>query len=290
MSLQILLGDRHVQRFIAEHYQRLPYSSPGGAAGLCELGTWETLSAILACQNADTLVCRSNARYEGPSPRTAGDAQRLIEEGYTLLVRHAERLNPRLAELAKSFERDLAAPVNVHMYCTPAGEHGFGWHYDAEEVFIVQTTGRKEYLLRKNTVNPWPIEETLPADMRYEREIMPLVRCELAAGDWLYIPSGYWHMAKASETAISLAIGVMPRTAVDLYGFLRRRIVESLLWRQRLPVMGATSGLSDEELAAAIRELLPQLRRDLEKQFSDPQLVDEFIRALRSSESLNPEP
>jgi ribosomal protein L16 Arg81 hydroxylase len=205
-----------------------------------------------------------------------------VEDGYTLLVRHAERHDSRLAELAAGFERDLAAPVNVHMYCTPGGEHGFGWHYDAEEVFIVQTTGRKEYLLRKNTVNPWPIEETLPADMRYEREIMPLVRCELAAGDWLYVPSGYWHMATAREMAISLAIGVMPRTAVDFYDFLRPRIVESLLWRQRLPVVGSASQLSDEELLAAFRELLPQLRRDLERQWDDPRLVREFIDSLRS--------
>ena len=290
MNLQTLLGELPIQRFIADHYQRLPYSLAGGAAILCGLGTWESLSEILPREQADILVCRRNARYEGPPPRSSSEAQRLVQEGYTLLVRHAERHNPRLAEMAKGFERDLAAPVNIHMYCTPGGEHGFGWHYDAEEVFIVQTTGRKEYLLRKNTVNPWPIEETLPADMRYEREIMPLVRCELAAGDWLYIPSGYWHMANARETAISLAIGVMPRTAVDLYDFLRRRIIDSLLWRQRLPVAGAANGMSDEDLAAAVRELLPQLRRDLEKQLDDQKFVEEFIRSLRSIETLNPEP
>ena len=103
--------------------------------------------------------------------------------------------------VAAAFARDFAAEVNIHMYCTPGDQFGFGWHYDAEEVFIVQTTGRKLYSLRKNTVNPWPIEETLPADMRYEREITPLVRCELAAGDWLYVPSGYWHMGQSRETA-----------------------------------------------------------------------------------------
>jgi ribosomal protein L16 Arg81 hydroxylase len=281
MDLQTILGPLPVQRFLADHYQRLPYSAAGGAKPLEQFGSWESLTAVLGQAEADVLVCRRNTRYEGPAPRTSDEAQRLVAEGYTLLVRHAERQDPRLAELAQAFERDLAARVNIHMYCTPGREHGFGWHYDAEEVFIVQTSGRKEYLLRKNTVNPWPIEETLPADMRYEREIMPLVRCELAAGDWLYIPSGYWHMAKAAEMAISLAIGVMPRTAVELFDFLRPRIVESMLWRQRLPVAGAASLYSGEELAAAMRELLPQLRRDLEKQLEDPQLVQQFIEFLR---------
>ena len=106
-------------------------------------------------------------------------------------------------------------------------------------------------------------------------------QCELAAGDWLYIPSGYWHMGRASETAISLAIGVMPRTAVDLFDFLRRRIIDSLLWRQRLPVLGAASGRTDEQLAEAIRELLPQLQRDLQRQLDDPRLLQELIADLR---------
>ena len=37
--------------------------------------------------------------------------------------------------------RDFAAPVDVHLYCTPAGQPGFGWHYDAEDVFVLQTAG-----------------------------------------------------------------------------------------------------------------------------------------------------
>ena len=50
--------------------------------------------------------------------------------------------------------RDPDAAIDIHVHCTPAGEHGFGWHYDAEEVFIVLIQGRKEFAVRKNTVNP----------------------------------------------------------------------------------------------------------------------------------------
>src|SRR4030095_1359793 len=199
MNLQTLLGEVRLAQFVADFYPRLPYSAAGLAGPLCELGTWEALTAIIAQEQADVLVCRQNERYGGQRPRTEQDASRLIGEGYPLLVRHAERHDERLARLAGEFAADFAAAVNIHMYATPAGQFGFGWHYDAEEVFIVQTAGRKEYSLRKNTVNPWPIEETLPADMRYEREIMPMMRCELKAGDWLYIPSGYWHMGESQE-------------------------------------------------------------------------------------------
>ena len=281
MNLQTLLGENSIRAFVADYYHRLPYSAAGHATCLCKLGTWGLLASILTQESADVLVCRRNEPYSGPTPSNEPDAKRLVEDGFTLLIRHAERHDEHLAAVAAAFARDFAAPVNIHMYCTPGGQYGFGWHYDAEEVFIIQTTGRKQYLLRKNTVNPWPIEETLPADMHYEREIMPLMRCELSAGDWLYIPSGYWHMGESQETAISLAIGVQPRTAVDLYDFLRPQIVESLLWRQRLPVAGAAANSSNDELRQQYAELLAQLNQDIQKLLNNPRQLDALIAHLR---------
>src|SRR5690606_12139770 len=146
------------------------------------------------------------------------------------------------------------------------------WHYDAEDVFIVQTAGRKEYSLRKNTVNPWPLVETIPDDMRYERELMPMMRVELRAADWLYIPCGYWHKADAlpdADAAISLAIGVMAPAAVDLLEFLRPRLLSSLLWRQRLPTLG---------------DAAPDGGKDVDRQLQDvcAMLADELARILRN--------
>ena len=284
MDLQSLLGEFPAQRFVADYFQRLPYSAARLALPLCDLGTWDLFATIASREQADVLVCRRNEQFVGPRPQTATEAQRLIDEGYTLLVRHAERHDERLARLAGEFAADFAAPVNIHFYATPAAQFGFGWHYDAEEVFIVQTAGRKEYSLRKNTVNPWPIEETLPADMHYEREIMPLARCELAAGDWLYIPSGYWHMGAARELALSLAIGVQPRTGIDVLDFLRRRALASLRWRQRLPVAGRASAMSDEQLLAAYREVLASLSSDVAAQLADPQLAGQLLAAIRGGD------
>jgi len=285
MNLQTLLGDVALQRFVADYYQRLPYSVARLAQPFCELGTWRLLASILGQETADVLVCRRNEQSAGSAPRSEAEAKRLVDDGFTLLVRHAEQQDSRLAEVAAAFARDFAAPVNIHMYCTPGGQFGFGWHYDAEEVFIIQTTGRKQYSLRKNTVNPWPLEETLPADMRYEREIMPLVRCELAAGDWLYIPSGYWHMGESRETAISLAIGVQPRTGIDVYDFLRRQLVESLLWRQRLPVAGAAAAVNDDELRQQYAAVFKQAGAELQRMLADPREVEAFLNHLKANQS-----
>jgi ribosomal protein L16 Arg81 hydroxylase len=142
-------------------------------------------------------------------PHSQSDALQLVEQGYTLLVRHAERHDPRLAHLAAEFQAAFAAPVNIHMYCTPGGQYGFGWHYDAEEVFILQTRGTKEYFLRRNTMNPNPVPEPHYDFSAISRERTPVMACTLVAGDWLYIPSGWWHAATAREDSLSISVGVL---------------------------------------------------------------------------------
>ncbi|HEY3393798.1 MAG TPA: cupin domain-containing protein [Lacipirellulaceae bacterium] len=284
MNIETFFGSVSLTGFIDQYLHRLPFSLAGSAIGACELGTWDSLSAMLGPPEGDVLAVREGRWYEGPPLTELSSVRALVDEGHTVFVRHAERHHPCLAELAAAFEKAFLGPVNIHVFVTPAGAPGFSWHYDAEDVFIIQTQGVKEYSLRKNTVNPWPLEETLPADMHYERELMPLMRVLLEPGDLLYIPCGYWHKAESktckeggqSPVAISLAVGVMSRAAIDVYDFLRKRLVESLLWRQRLPLPNA-AGRSRVELEAMYRQLFQQLGDDLKKIAADPQIVREFL-------------
>jgi ribosomal protein L16 Arg81 hydroxylase len=284
MNLQTLLGDIPISRFTREYFHRLPFALPGTAHSLCPLGTWDVLGKLLVQPGVDVMVVRQGERFDGPCPTSGDAAKALNDQGYTILLRHAERHHPQLKALARAFEDDFHAPANIHIYATPAGKYGFSWHYDAEDVFIVQTSGQKEYSLRKNTVHPWPLVETIPHDMGYQREIMPMLRTLLVAGDWLYIPCGYWHKAEArgsGEPAISLALGVLSPSALSLYDFLRPRLARSLLWRQRLPVRGGAAGSSPEELEAAYRMLFRQLADDLAQILRDDSWMREFLQSPR---------
>jgi 50S ribosomal protein L16 3-hydroxylase len=263
--------------FMEEHFLRLPFSLPGGCRHLLPLGSWAMVERILACPGVDLLAGREGRSWEGQPPVSSADARDLLAAGYTLRVRHAERHDQNLAALAEGFRQDFQAPIDVHLYCTPAGCPGFGWHYDAEDVFVLQTHGSKEWLLRKNTVNPWPLVETLPSDMRYEREIMPLLRCTLAAGDWLYIPAGYWHRTQAGEESISLSVGLLSAAAIEVYDFLRTYLLASLKWRQRLPPAGAASSFSPEDLLRRYRALFAELGADLAELLQREEVVRAFL-------------
>jgi 50S ribosomal protein L16 3-hydroxylase len=279
MDIQTLFGDVPVAKFADEYLHRLPFALAGSAQSVRDLGTWQAFGAMLSTAGEDASATRAGQWYTGPRPTDLSAAQKLLDEQYTLFIRHAERHHAGLADLANAFATTFRGPVNIHVFATPTGSPGFSWHYDAEDVFILQTQGEKEYELRKNTVNPWPLEETLPEDMQYQRELMPLMRVLLRAGDLLYIPCGYWHRAAAQptgETAISLAVGVMSCSALAVYEFLRGRLSQSLVWRQRLPLPNP-SQRSSVELLTMYQHLFEQLADDVAKTLADPDLVNEFL-------------
>ncbi len=284
MSLARLLRDVSPREFVEKYLHRIPLPQPGAAAEFAPLGSWETIERVLASGGApDVVVVKDNRRVEDGSPLTIERARQRNAEGCTVSIRHVERHDERIAALAADLERELGGGVNVHLYCTPPGGHGFAWHYDAEDVFILQTRGAKDYSLRKNTIHPWPVVESMPADLHYERERSPRLECRLGAGDFLYLPAGYWHRAQGAGDAdsISLAIGVLFRTGVDAFDCLRRWVVASLVWRQRLPLLGEANELSEPELVARYATLLADLGKDAADTMRNPEFVRDFIAGLR---------
>lgn len=280
MDLQRMLGQMPQHQFVEEFFHRQPMTLPGTAAPLCEQVDWDAVCAVLAAEGADVMVVKQGRQLPGVTPLDRASIGNLLVDGHTMLVRHAERHDPRLRDWAEHFRRDFAAEVDVHVYVTPPGQHGFSWHYDAEDVFIIQTAGKKEYSLRKNTVHPWPLVETIPEDMQYPREVMPLMRVLLAPGDWLYIPNGYWHKAEAGdggEPSISLALGVLSPSAMDVFDHLRTELLSSLLWRGRLPVTGSAASQSAEQCLAQYRELARMLASDLQRTLTDDRFLRGFI-------------
>jgi ribosomal protein L16 Arg81 hydroxylase len=195
------------------------------------------------------------------------EAQAYYRRGHTLLVRYAERSSPKFQALAEAFAQFFHAPVDIQVYLTPDQNQAFGWHYDLEEVFIIQVQGCKEYTLRQNTVNPLPVWDTMPEDMGYERETSRLrMTCRLEAGDWLYIPSGWWHIARTQAASLHLSIGVMPVTRLKLFAFLARYLAQFPFWCQRLALVqpgeseGSTSQAHDlqcwEDMRVQLHDIL----------------------------------
>jgi hypothetical protein len=209
------LAPESLSWFREAHFDRAPIARGGAAAKAVPLFGWDTLSRVLTSRPPLDLMTVSRGRLvDVPAPRTLAEVRALMRTGVSVVVRGSERHDAGLAELAAAFARDLPGEVHVQLYVTPAGTNSYGWHYDFEDVFIVQTAGAKDYYFRANTVARGtalgdPLDFTC-----ITRETSPLYTARLVAGDWLYIPATWWHLVKCTDDALSISVGVMSPRAL----------------------------------------------------------------------------
>lgn len=271
--LEELLKPLSFEEFREAYLFKMPYAAPFNARQFEGLISWPLLNEIFASGHKDCWLPKQGLLPEDPilntGQLTAEQGRSQYGKGRTVLVRHAEKAHPKLAAIAEDFHRLLKDPIDIQLYCTPAGEEGFNWHYDSEEVFVIQSFGEKEFRLRKNTVNPWPSPLNMGKDLHFEAEVpSPEIRCHLKAGDWLYIPSGWWHKAQAVTESCHLSVGVMARTPLDYLQSLLPELAQNPFWRQRLPLH------QDGEMS---RELLRTLFASLTYAFSKESKFSDFV-------------
>lgn len=204
------LGGVTVEEFGDAYFHRAAIAQPASAKGAVPLLDWAVLDRVLGV-DPEVLVVAQGQLLPLPPPRSVRALRAYFSMGVGLCLRHGERCDPGLRRVADAFETDVGE-AHVQLFITPAGTHGFGWHYDDEDVFIAQTAGRKDYYFRENT-----IARDLAAHsrefQRYHAETSPLHMATLLAGDFLYLPARWWHMAVCHEDALSISVGVSARGA-----------------------------------------------------------------------------
>lgn len=200
--------DGPLDAFLRRTWGRLPYARPGAAANVVDRCRWETLHGVLG-RNPDVIVADRGRRAPIPPPTDASSLQEHFALGLGLVVRRAERHDEGLARVAAEVARDLGGDVHIQLFATPVGQRMFGWHFDAEQVIVVQTEGSKEYLLRDNTVCPQTRFERDPPFESVRNESSQMMAVTMLVGDWLHIPSPWWHIAEALEPSLHLSIGVL---------------------------------------------------------------------------------
>lgn len=204
------LGDAQWPRFAREQLGAHALARPRVARAEAVTCGWSMLDDALASPAGDVLVVAGGRHIERPAPRSLAQLEPLFAEGIGIALRAADRASVAVDALATALGEDVRGERRVIVFATPAGTHGFGWHFDPEEVFIVQTGGTKTYYFCANSVSPRPLCPSAERFAEFSREQSQLFACELHAGDLLYLPSGYWHMARAQSHALSVSIGIVP--------------------------------------------------------------------------------
>ena len=223
------------EEFFAEHWEQKPLVVPRGEQG--------RFDDLLSVADVERLLTSGGLRFPGfrlakagvklevadytkdlswrPQPFTGtADVERVLtefEDGATIVLQGLHLTWQPLAEFCRSLEGELGHPAQANAYFTPRSAQGLPVHHDTHDVFSLQVAGEKRWLVYE------PAWELPLKHQRYKAETMgepgePVLDVTLQAGDTLYLPRGWLHEAKTSETdSLHLTVGVNVYTWMDAF-------------------------------------------------------------------------
>ena len=156
--------------------------------------------------------------------------------------------------------------MQANAYITPPTSRGFDPHYDVHDVFVLQASGQKRWIVHEPVhVDPLPSQPWTEHRAAIADRVAgtPVIDTVLSEGDALYLPRGWIHSAQALETtSIHLTVGVAPLTGIDVARTVIDELAAIQAYRKSLP-MGADPTDRDEIIASVSKvmaEMVATLR------------------------------
>lgn len=271
--------------FAAEYWGRKPLLSPADALP-------RDFGDLLSPAMVDELIAERGVR--APFIRLAKEGQVLAKDSYlgpagfgaeitdqvdpakvlaqlasgaTVVLQGLHRLWPPLIDFTHRAVTDIGYPVQVNAYITPPGNRGFDFHYDVHDVFVLQVSGSKRWIVHEPVhAHPLPDQPWTQFRDRIDARVTtdPVIDTVLTDGDALYLPRGWVHAAQALDTtSIHLTVGVSATTGVDV----ARAVLDELagLDEFRAPLPLGIDPVATDQTAAVAAKVIAQMVSHLQE-------------------------
>jgi ribosomal protein L16 Arg81 hydroxylase len=252
--------------FLNQHWEKSWLHLRGDKDRFAGLLSWDELSSLL--ENTRLAPPDIRLSQDGKildadryvyTPPGAGNVPRLdfgrlmalLSEGATLVLHGVEEIAPRVRLLSESV-RDALARNNVNLYASWHSQNGFDLHWDPHEVMVLQCHGRKRWQIFSPT-QEYPLDIGVPPRPSGE----PVWDGMLEAGDVLYLPRGWWHVAHpVNEPSLHLTFGIAPMQGLNLVNWTAGRLRGNAHLRRNLPATPAERKAYMAQLRSIVAESL----------------------------------
>ena len=205
----------------------------------------------------------------------AGRVVSLFDQGATIVLQALHRYWAPLGLFCRDLENDLTHPVQTNVYVTPPSSRGLDIHYDTHDVFVLQVSGVKHWLVWDQAFDR-PLAHQHRTG-RYEDPGTPSIDVELKPGDSLYIPRGFLHAAETGERESShMTVGILTYTWMDVVKQATEGAASESSFREALPAGFAHSPASIRDEARAKLSQVARWIETLEPEDLVARLADRF--------------
>ena len=250
--------------FLKNYWLKSFVHMPGPPGGFTDLITWDDLNAILEQhrltpprlkiyrdgQPVDPGQYMTSAMFGVPR-LDAGGLITSLAQGASLILDDVQEMAPRVRELMQLFQDALHTDAYANLYAGWHSQKAFQLHWDPQEAFVLQLSGRKRWRVYEPT-RSHPLKNDIEPPAQPSGG--PAWEGILADGDTLYIPRGWWHEAfPLNEPSLHLTISLTPPTALDYLGWVMSQLRRHPELRASLPERVARS-----EIAKRIPQLVAE--------------------------------
>lgn len=274
-ALEFMLAPHGTAEFFAQHFEKVPLhvqrDDVSYFADVYNIADVED-SLVVGAREPENFalvkagspdIAEEDFTYERPSvrwrltgkgPRRWIDARKVVAcfaDGYTLIIKDAALFSARLQRFCNALQRDLMAFAQPNVYFTPPAAQGFQVHHDTHDTLTAQIAGEKTWRIYEPLIQ-LPLESQ-PFHSGTKVEGLKLLdEVHLSAGDTLYLPRGFPHEAKTSETkSLHCTFALAPVRVTDVMDLaLRIAGDQDVELRHALP----PAVLAREDLATRLGE------------------------------------
>ncbi|MEU0040040.1 cupin domain-containing protein [Streptomyces sp. NPDC006333] len=219
--------------------------------GLIDLARSRNFGKSLRCRNAQGAVGSSRFTSEGRlDPRKL---RKIANNGCTLIYDGLNLYTPELEVACRALSWQAGEDVWANAYLSIGDTPGFPLHRDSHDTLIVQVSGQKNWEVRRRSIG----SAAEAADVESGGESAPseiLWSGQLQAGDALYIPEGYWHVATRSglggdSHSLHLTFGIERCTGARWAQWVAAAVAEDDMFRRQIDNAGSAVDELSERLA-----------------------------------------
>jgi ribosomal protein L16 Arg81 hydroxylase len=188
--------------------------------------------------------------------RNVQSVLKALDDGSTMVLDGLDSRHPPLTQLCAMLEIEHTWVYQTNIYITPGNSQGFKTHTDSHNVFILQTSGSKNWRVNRA---PTPLENRSQENDCLEIDENDHMEFVLEQGDLVYIPKGFAHDATSREGySVHITLSPHPPSMHDFMAYVMKKCRDDFPGLEHSLPPGYVTGDADT-LAGQAREWFQQL-------------------------------